>query len=615
MNSNYYNLLNQEIKKAGRSWEAGQTSVSELSEFAKRMRLGCLDDPGEPDFEERRAISLKNLSNMKKAVDLNLPAQTDWRQKEGDCYVTPIKDQGNCGSCVAFGVIAALESRVRVFAKAPYNREKSYTLPLLSEAQVFFCGAAAAGYTCGSGWYISAALQYCKTSGVAPASDFPYKDKDQSCNLSSGWQQRITKFSNYENITDTAQMKIWLTQKGPLVTRFDVYEDFFHYKNGVYHKVSDKREGGHCVACVGYDDNQKAWICKNSWGKGWGIDGYFLIGYGECGIDASMQGIDVLPVIYPLYDDVVVRDNISDFGQTPVSGNLTASPDIVPNGTKLLTDINVLRNDWFKDIGKDILKNAYNNIYMRGINLSSQKKKVRFSLYYSEASLLLYPSLWKDKPLKNAEGKSYIEVEVDSGEIAVTPGIFSWKPEAIAENDHYCLIGRVETDEHPNPIPDVEKIDDFAKFIATHPGFSWRNVTIVDAGAPTFSQAIPYMQGTQPGEMHFHLSWNKNLRGAMVSLNCDSELPQPLIQIPQQEITQDYGIFGVISKVPENLKGNIIFNYWNNNRKSTEEWEIKLSVFYIVEDESPLSKYTIPIGEPLSPKKGILVGSHLFKGK
>ena len=48
--------------------------------------------------------------------------------------------------------------------------------------------------------------------------------------------------------------------------------------------------GGHCVCIIGYDDAQKCWIAKNSWGKGWGEQGFFRIGYGECGIDARCGG-------------------------------------------------------------------------------------------------------------------------------------------------------------------------------------------------------------------------------------------------------------------------------------------------------------------------------------
>ena len=88
-------------------------------------------------------------------------------------------------------------------------------------------------------------------------------------------------------------MKDWLSTNGPLVACFTVYDDFFAYKSGVYRHVQGNLAGGHCVCCVGYDDSVRAWICKNSWGKDWGDEGYFLIAYGDCGIDARMWAVEV----------------------------------------------------------------------------------------------------------------------------------------------------------------------------------------------------------------------------------------------------------------------------------------------------------------------------------
>jgi hypothetical protein len=55
-----------------------------------------------------------------------------------------------------------------------------------------------------------------------------------------------------------------------------------------------------CKLCDGYDDDRGAWLCKNSWGTGWGEGGYFWIAYGECGIDWAMWVIDGFAVIYLL---------------------------------------------------------------------------------------------------------------------------------------------------------------------------------------------------------------------------------------------------------------------------------------------------------------------------
>jgi len=97
-------------------------------------------------------------------------------------------------------------------------------------------------------------------------------------------------------------MKTWISTKGPMTACFVVYGDFRYYRSGVYRHVSGEQLGGHCVTIVGYDDNQKCWICKNSWGAGWGENGFFKIGYGECGID-TWQVCAMAGVTRPEEDD------------------------------------------------------------------------------------------------------------------------------------------------------------------------------------------------------------------------------------------------------------------------------------------------------------------------
>lgn len=91
--------------------------------------------------------------------------------------------------------------------------------------------------------------------------------------------------------------RVWISTRGPLVSAMTVYEDFFSYNTGIYHYVSGAQIGGHCICVVGYDDTNDFWICKNSWGAQWGETGFFSIGYGECGINATMYAIEgVVPL-------------------------------------------------------------------------------------------------------------------------------------------------------------------------------------------------------------------------------------------------------------------------------------------------------------------------------
>jgi C1A family cysteine protease len=100
--------------------------------------------------------------------------------------------------------------------------------------------------------------------------------------------------NGYTNLTgNVAKIKEWLTTKGPVCAAFVVYQDFFNYKDGIYKHVSGGEAGGHCVTIVGYNDNPGYWICKNSWGTGWGMQGFFNIAYGQCGIDTwRNDGVD-----------------------------------------------------------------------------------------------------------------------------------------------------------------------------------------------------------------------------------------------------------------------------------------------------------------------------------
>ena len=98
-------------------------------------------------------------------------------------------------------------------------------------------------------------------------------------------------------LTSLDDMKTYISTTGPLVGVFKLYNDFSHYHDGVFKHAAGFAHGGHCVSVIGYDDDKAAWFCQNSFGAEWGIDGYFWIGYGECGIDAAMIAMNDLRLI------------------------------------------------------------------------------------------------------------------------------------------------------------------------------------------------------------------------------------------------------------------------------------------------------------------------------
>jgi hypothetical protein len=178
------------------------------------------------------------------------------RNVGGKNFVTSVKDQGACGSCVAFGSVATVEGTFRVQRNNP-----SLAIDL-SEAELFYCIARAQGRTCQNGWWCDKGLDAFKTDGVVDEACYPYTAGDQNCtNRCADWQNRLTKASNWHQITTAADMKTWISTRGPLSCAFTVYNDFFSYRSGVYRHVSGGVAGGHCVSAVGYNDAGGYWIC------------------------------------------------------------------------------------------------------------------------------------------------------------------------------------------------------------------------------------------------------------------------------------------------------------------------------------------------------------------
>jgi C1A family cysteine protease len=266
-------------------WSAGENSMTQLTKEERLKRLGYAPGPGEPTPEQREQIASANRSQG--VASAAYPASFDLRNVDGKNFITPIRDQGACGSCVAFGTVATIEGTAR-FQK----RDPNFAIDL-SEAQLFYCMARSQGRNCGNGWWVPPAMDVVRDQGLADEACYPYTAGDQNCsNLCSDWQNRVTKTTSWHQIGNPSDIKTWVSTKGPVGACFNVYDDFFAYTGGVYHHVTGSLAGGHCVSIVGYNDSGGYWICKNSWNTGWGESGFFRIAYGECGIDAVGYAAD-----------------------------------------------------------------------------------------------------------------------------------------------------------------------------------------------------------------------------------------------------------------------------------------------------------------------------------
>jgi C1A family cysteine protease len=207
----------------------------------------------------------------------SLPSLFDWRNASGNNFVTPIRDQGSCGSCWAFAVTAALESKALITFNRPGTNLN------LSEQIVVSCSGAG---NC-SGGSPRTASNFLKTTGTNLESCYPYTAQNGNCSSACpNWQNSTYKINDWSDVSSgspptASALKNALYTSGPVVAVFDVYTDFFSYRSGVYSYVTGSYEGGHAILIVGWNDADSAFIVKNSWDATWGESGYFRIAYSE----------------------------------------------------------------------------------------------------------------------------------------------------------------------------------------------------------------------------------------------------------------------------------------------------------------------------------------------
>ncbi|CAF3763071.1 unnamed protein product [Rotaria sp. Silwood1] len=217
----------------------------------------------------------------------------DWRAKN---VVSPIKNQGNCGSCYAFAAVGVLESLYAM-------KTKSESVTEFSPQQIVDCSK---NDGCGGGLF-PPTMDYIieKGSKIATNTAYPYGEKRDSCRINDVNEIELGKVQ-YEQIPvgDEKQLAEAVTNYGPIFIGINANGlRFRFYRNGVFKKDKCRNkpdELNHAVIIIGhgYDEGLKMpyWLIKNSWGTKWGENGYLRIlkdSDNMCGI-ASMAFITKL---------------------------------------------------------------------------------------------------------------------------------------------------------------------------------------------------------------------------------------------------------------------------------------------------------------------------------
>ncbi|WP_380282396.1 hypothetical protein [Kitasatospora purpeofusca] len=235
------------------------------------------------------------------------------------------------------------------------------------------------------------------------------------------------------------------------------------------------------------------------------------------------------------WNDILVRDNFQDTGQTPTADPVWESPDIIPFGSDIL-DFGLLESSYDgPDLGLShpIVYGQLNRIYVRGKNLRTgcpASGNVR--LYYAPGGLLLDPRAWT--PLTAEAGGTAVPFtvrggarEVPPGQICVSRSAFLWPSQN--PPGHYCTIATVDTPAHPMSatLPTFSSLVDYLNWVRYNPNVGWRNIDVIPCRQTRYvlsSLAISNLNNT-PTRFVFGISGTDLPSGTATFSNTDQQAP------------------------------------------------------------------------------------------
>jgi len=249
------------------TWKKGVNQFTDLNkEQMKRWFGGNI----ESTIARRKKMTERPLLNIPLS---SLPDAVDWRTKNPS-VITPVKNQGSCGSCWAFGATENMETYVALGAPGK--------LPILSPQNVVSCAKNPdhCGGTGGCGGATAEIAFDWAKGGIAAEKDYPYQGRDTTCKQDA---PKTAKVDGYIRLAENnyTELVAGLANIGPMAVNVDA-NSWGSYSSGVFTACQFRDiDINHVVQAVGYghDDarNKDYWIIRNSWGGSWGEKGYMRI--------------------------------------------------------------------------------------------------------------------------------------------------------------------------------------------------------------------------------------------------------------------------------------------------------------------------------------------------
>lgn len=261
--------IKKDVSEQGLDWTPAMTDA--FIDYVVKDKKGKIKYI-EPDTakDEPRASSKTAKSAVTSKDEAVFPYFWDWRNAYGENWVTPVRSQGGCNGCWAFGAAAVSETAFGIYNKWP-------TLQLnLSEQDIITNSGAG---NCETGGSDSLALAFVRDTGVVDEACFPYQGITSGTGkCSNGFQYNINAITSAvqspSNGVDKETLISYLLKYGTGSAQIRAYSDLAAYSSGVYEPSTSSNIGAHIVNIVGYNETGDYFIVKNSWGPAWGMNGY-----------------------------------------------------------------------------------------------------------------------------------------------------------------------------------------------------------------------------------------------------------------------------------------------------------------------------------------------------
>ena len=254
----------------------GENQFSDMSEkeFAEHVHRGC--------YGGKALGKTRSCDTYKYQSGAPLADSVDWRAKGA---VTPVKNQGQCGSCWSFSATGAMEGAYKI---------ATGTLVSLSEQQLVDCSGTYGDLGCNGG-LMDNAFEYAIDNGMCTEDSYPYDARKGSCqSCVEGY-----KFDECFDVPSNDQVALaHAVAMGPVSVAIEADTTTFQlYKSGVISSSKCGTKLDHGVLVVGYgtEAGQDYWLVKNSWGEMWGDQGYVKIARSNSSNDGGICGIAMQP--------------------------------------------------------------------------------------------------------------------------------------------------------------------------------------------------------------------------------------------------------------------------------------------------------------------------------